>query len=303
MSKYTKSDITLDIPIDHVGIVGRQIDGMIAAFKKLGFYSLGATSLDIGESDGRPPSQNTHFVFERGYIELIASQGEDHLASYVARHEGLNIMAMASEDAEASRRALEQLELKPGDVYLSSRHAAHGEKVGTAKFNWFGFDAASFPEGLVCVTEHLTPELIYQPKRLEQPNGAVALSEIFMLVDNADDVDAAVARYSQLSYDNCVVERVNGDDENGEGSRNSGGSGQTWFNKLTIVDRAGAERRFPQLETPVKNGFLGLAIEVESVVKVKELLATAEVPFQADESGGVWVQPEHAVGSVIVFHE
>lgn len=296
--------ITLDIPIDHVGIVGRQIGEMIAAFEKLGFYSLGATSLDIGESDGRAPSQNTHFVFGRGYIELIASQGEDHLAQYVARHEGLNIMAMASEEAEASRRALDGLGLQPGEVHLSSRHAAHGERVGTAKFNWFGFDEASFPEGLVCVTEHLTPELIYQPKRLVQPNGAVALTEVFMLVGDEGDgaagslpsetVSDAAARYSQLSYDNCVVNRS--------------GRKQTWCNKLTLVDRTGAERRFPHLETAVQDGFLGIAIAVKSVAHVKGLLDAANVPFEPYESNahkgkGIWVQPEHAAGSVIVFHE
>lgn len=281
------AEYSLAIPIDHVGIVGRQIDQMVATFAKLGFDAPnGVTDLEVGIGDGRKASQNTHFVFDAGYIELIASDGTDHLRNYIKRNEGLHIMAMASHHIQAAYASMEQASLAPQAVLHSSRRAAHGKRTGTGKFAWFTFAEDRFPEGLVCVTEHLTPELIYQPERFVQPNGALALGEVFLL---SEEPLAAVARYQALSYENCHVDSKTGI--------------RHICNRLTILDRPGAERKFPGLDTSIRNGLLGLAIKVEDRQRIEGLLDQAGISWQTTAESRLWVSPADAGGCVLVFDE
>ncbi|MFD2611173.1 VOC family protein [Paenibacillus gansuensis] len=278
--------LTLNVPIDHVGIVGRNVVEMREALGRLGFYSPGVTSLALGDDSGRQPSRNSHFVFDAGYIELIASQGDDHLARYVSRREGLHILAMASGNAQASREAFQRLSLQPAGTLVSTRPAVHGEVTGTASFEWFGFAEPSFPEGLVCVVEHLTPELIYQKERFQHPNGAFRLDEVILLVD---DTDQAAERYGSLSFAHCNVNPLQ--------------NHVTWCGRLTLLDEARSRERFSGLETDIRNGFLGFIVAVKSMPQVHHMLQKSGIPYQTSADGVVWVQPETAAGSLVGFRE
>ncbi|WNR46803.1 VOC family protein [Paenibacillus roseipurpureus] len=276
----------LHIPIDHIGIVGSNLESMINAFAKLGFHTTGVTSLDLGDTNDQPASQNAHFVFNFGYMELIASKGTDHLADYVQKYEGMHILAMASGQAQASFEIFKRNGLDPGKVFLSTRYAAHGERTGTAAFEWFGFNEQTFPEGLVCVVQHHTPELIYQPKRIVQPNGVYGLVEVLLLVN---DLDEAIERYAQMSYVNCQVNPLK--------------DTPTWCEKLTILNTDGIRLRFPGLVTKASTGFLGIVLAVNDLGLVKDILRTSGVVFHLGLQGDVWVQPNDAAGCLVVFRE
>ncbi|MFC4779089.1 VOC family protein [Paenibacillus sp. GCM10023252] len=291
----------IKLPIDHVGIVGSDLDRMLESFSKLGFYLSGRTEMTAGV-EGQGASTNAHFVFDQGYIETIASTGSDHLADYLARGEGLHIAALRSGDARKSREELEQRGLKPGAVLSAARPARHGSVQGQASFDWFGFDPSSFPEGLVCVVEHKTPELIFQPEtRYVHPNGAKGIVDLFVYTAGEE----GAAPYESLAAGVPAMPLA-------------AGHTPEWTEQLTLlVSPSEVRDRFPFLGEVSEPRFLGVLIEVASLQVVKDLLDEAAVAYHGDGGGDgdrdrdgrrdgrrtIWVHPNDAAGCMVGFTE
>ncbi|ANE45177.1 hypothetical protein SY83_01215 [Paenibacillus swuensis] len=281
---------TISIRVDHVGIIGTDLARMTDTYKKLGFYTSPPSAMDAGVIGQSAPSWNTHYVFDRGYVELIASSGKDHLASYLDKYAGIHTLAVATTNAETSRTQLQEAKLDPQAVLHASRPAAHGELQGTASFRWFGFVQSSFPEGLVCYVEQLTPELIFQPKRHRHPNGANALAEVFIYVP-AEQMDEVVRRYALL--------------EKKEKNSAVGSSRPPfWCDKVTFLDEAGLQNRFPGEHIPKAARVIGMLLEVEDLNVVQQRLTANKVPHRQqdwDQHAEVWVDSASAEGCLIAF--
>jgi hypothetical protein len=171
------------MPIDHVGFVSADLAALREAFMRLGFNLTEAKPLFGRDGDGNdvPLGQlSCHAVFERGYIELTAPTGENpdnHLYPYLSRYSGLHILALASDDTAVAHGELQAAGLvAPASVVnTASRKIAYGSRHGEAGFRWFMLDPERFTEGLVCVVEHRTPDLVYQREVQDHPNTAQAL--------------------------------------------------------------------------------------------------------------------------------
>jgi catechol 2,3-dioxygenase-like lactoylglutathione lyase family enzyme len=94
--------------IDHVGLVGRDIHKMVAAFRGLGFTVTEPAQLTQPDPEGNPVplgQLSAHVIFPDTYLELTAvehpGQG-NHLDKWLARHEGLHILAFRAANAQAS---------------------------------------------------------------------------------------------------------------------------------------------------------------------------------------------------------
>ncbi|MCB2107377.1 MAG: VOC family protein [Rhodobacteraceae bacterium] len=94
--------------IDHVGLVGRAIAPMVEAYRRLGFEVTTPADLMQPGPDGNPVplgQVSAHAIFANTYVELTAvldpGQG-NHLDNWLARHEGLHILAFHAEDAQSS---------------------------------------------------------------------------------------------------------------------------------------------------------------------------------------------------------
>jgi hypothetical protein len=173
--------------VDHVGVVGRDLARLIAAYRRLGFALTEPRELlrvDPQSGATRGTGQwSCHAVFQRGYLELTAPLLDDpthHLVPLLAAGEGLRIVVYASESLAADREQLRAQGHEVGPLARASRLIEYGSRHGEARFEWFrvdppGGEAAS---GLTAYVHHLTPELVFQPEVMTHPNGAVALLEV-----------------------------------------------------------------------------------------------------------------------------
>jgi hypothetical protein len=174
--------------LDHLGIVARELEPVRDAWRRLGFEPTAPKPLLGVDASGAvvPLGQwSCHVVLESGYVELTAVAGDDpshHLARYRQRYVGLHILALGADDAAAARERVVHAGLRVTPVMQARRAIDYGARQGEARFRWFMLDATESPEALVCVVEHETPELVFQPEVSRHPNGAIALDGTTLLV-------------------------------------------------------------------------------------------------------------------------
>ncbi|MBN8909652.1 MAG: VOC family protein, partial [Rhodospirillales bacterium] len=113
--------------LDHVGIAGRDLGAMAAAFERLGFQ-LTPLARHSGKRTPDGPvvpfgTGNRCIMLREGYIELIAivdpAAFSNTLDRFLARYAGIHIIALGIEDETANLDRLRQAGIDiPGVAYL-----------------------------------------------------------------------------------------------------------------------------------------------------------------------------------------
>lgn len=176
--------------LDHVGLVARELAPVRAAWRRLGFAPTEPEELLGVSADGAPVplgQSSCHVVLESGYVELTAVAGADpahHLARYRRRYDGLHILAFGADDVARVRERIAAAGLAVTPVMQARRAIHYGARRGEARFRWCMLTAEQAPEALVCVVEHETPDLVFQPEVTAHPNGAVALDGATLVVES-----------------------------------------------------------------------------------------------------------------------
>lgn len=235
--------------LDHVGIAGRDLGVLAAAYEALGFTLSPLAQHHAPGPDGvvRPiGTANRCAMLRHGYLELIAvidpALPSNTLDRFLARHAGLHILAFGIDDATAELARLQALgHAIPGIAWLERPVATPGG-TGTARFARLPLPEA--PEGRVQLIRHLTPELLWQPHLLAHANRAVSLDAVVVAVE---DPAGAAARLGPAL--GLAPELAEG------GALLRAGAGEVW-----LVSAAEAERRLPGLAVPTLPFIAGLVI-------------------------------------------
>ena len=192
------SRIALDI--DHVGLVGPDIHGTVAAFRELGFRVTDPVELMGTGPDGQEKSldqQSAHFIFGSTYVELseVTRPGPNHhLGAWLDDDPAIRILILRAADIDAVREQALAAGQDPTPVGEASR-ALHYADGATARFRWLALPPESFPEALCGYVQHLTPELVFWQEMNAHPNGAVELTGMTL---HAADTGAAERRFGLL---------------------------------------------------------------------------------------------------------
>jgi hypothetical protein len=187
--------------LDHVGLVGTELAPLRDAWRALGFAPTEPRPLlgrDAAGRDVELGQSSCHAVLEGGYVELTAvapGVRAHHLDAWRRRGDGLWILAFGTDDAAAARERAARGGLPVTPVMEAARAIDYGTTHGDARFRWFMLEAAATPEALLCVVEHRTPELVFQPAVQRHPNGARVLAGVTIVLD---DPHGAAHRYAQL---------------------------------------------------------------------------------------------------------
>lgn len=179
--------------LDHVGICARDAGPLWARFAALGF----TLTPPARQSNAAGPlaTGNRCAFLRQGYLELLAvlepALPDNGLGALLDRYEGLRILALGMDDAEADLARLRAAGLDiPGIAPLA--RPCDDPEGRLARFERLPLPDA--PEGRIQLIRHLTPELLWQERWLEHPNRAVALEECVMV----GGMDSA-ARLSRLA--------------------------------------------------------------------------------------------------------
>jgi len=157
--------------LDHVGIVGADLDALAEAFSGLGF----ALTPRAAHASGRTANRCV-MLRDGGYLELIATvpgQASGTIDRFLTRGAGAHILALEVDDLNAARDRLGRAGIEAGDVSITERDAS--PDGARARFGLLM--PPDSPDGRILLIRHLTRDLLWQPAYTAHPNHAVALTE------------------------------------------------------------------------------------------------------------------------------
>jgi len=178
----------------HVGLITHDMDKTIARYEQLGFFFTPLSLPRIILGPGKPPEPfgagNRTAIFEENYLEVLAhtdlrlwntttpqQRGPCNLDIPLARYEGMHVMHLGPDDLaelhdRLTARGVTCTGIRPFERNVDT---PSGPQMMTALA--FSFPPQANPEGLVQIAQHLTPELVLQPRFMQHPNGARRVTE------------------------------------------------------------------------------------------------------------------------------
>jgi hypothetical protein len=190
--------------LDHVGIVGRDLGALVAAFEAAGF-----TLTPLARHAGGRTGNRCAMLRDGGYLELMSTIDGGTSATldrFLARHAGAHILALAIEDeASVQDRLCRAFGTAPA-LSRTDRAVDDSDPDGPrARFSLL--TPPDPPEGRVHLILHETPEALWQPRFLQHANKAVSLEEVVIV--SAEPATTA-AWYSRLAGRPVVPDHVGG---------------------------------------------------------------------------------------------
>jgi hypothetical protein len=139
-------------------------------------------------------------MFSRGYIEVLFKTADTalgrELEAALARHAGVHLAAFAMADAAAAHRRLASAGFRMQPLVHMQRPVETGGAPGIAAFTLARLEAGQMPEGRIQILTHRTEAMVWQPRWLSHPNGAVALTDVIIAARDLEDVARRFARFT-----------------------------------------------------------------------------------------------------------
>ena len=171
------------LAVDHLGVVVRDLDREVAAWRGHGFRVSDPAPLMSHDANGVPVplgQRSAHIVFENGYVELsspIVGSG-NHLEPYLRAGEGVRILVLATRDAAASHALVSARWPNTTAIGSAERRVMIDGAAHTARFRWFPLPVDIVPGVLSAVVQHLTPQLVFHPSFVDHGNGLCRLDSV-----------------------------------------------------------------------------------------------------------------------------
>jgi len=193
------------INLDHVAHFVPDMDAASRALDELGFVLTPfSPQMNRNEKGEAVPAGTANRVamLERGYFEILTPTADTPLAKQlrdaIARHAGQHLIAFgtptaAEEHARLGRNGFSPLPL----VNLQREVEVEGEKRLT-RFSVVRVAPETMPEGRVQFCQHHTPECMWQPRYVRQPNGVTGLLATFIVAEDPKEVAARFAHFTAL---------------------------------------------------------------------------------------------------------
>lgn len=189
--------------LDHLAVMVTDLNAAGTAYERLGFnmtpVSQHSGALEPGGEAVPWGTANRCAMFRRGYLELMGvidpALYDNRVPDFLARYEGIHILAFGCDDAAMTADALAAAGFGASGVHALARPLDTPDGERTAKFNLVRLPPEETPEGRVLAIEHLTRDYLWQDRYLDHPNGAVALTELLVCVDDMEEASRRYARY------------------------------------------------------------------------------------------------------------
>jgi catechol 2,3-dioxygenase-like lactoylglutathione lyase family enzyme len=287
----------------HVGLITQDLDETITRYERLGFAFTPLSAPRIVLEPGHAPEPfgagNRTAVFETNYLEVLAhtdlelwhsttpqQRGPYDLDVPLARYEGMHVLHFAADDVVRLRDRLVGSGVDCAAVTTFERDVATPDGPKTMRALAFAFPPGANPEGLVQIAQHLTPELLLQPRFMRHPNGARRVTESIVC---AIDPAGYARKYSRYT--------------GGEDSAVGDGLCQVDFgagSRVTVVSPAAVGQVVPGGMAPAEPSLVGFVTKVADLDLVGDLLTANGVPFQRHQ-GRLVVDAADACGSAVLF--
>ena len=143
---------------------------------------------------------NVTAMFSRGYIEVLFKTADTplgrELEAAMARYPGVHLAAFAVADAAAAHRRLAEAGFRVRPLVEMQRPVDTGAGAGTAAFTLARVEPGEMPEGRIQILTHRTEHMVWQPRWLSHPNGALGLSSVMIAVADVEEAAQRFARFT-----------------------------------------------------------------------------------------------------------
>jgi hypothetical protein len=192
-----------EIFLDHVGHFVRDREAARRALARAGFAPTPVSIQVVPDPHGTPRPTGTGNVtamFSRGYIEVLFKTADTPLSreleTALARYRGVHLAAFAVADARAAHHRLASAGFRVQPLVHMQRSVDTGGAPGIAAFTLARLEPGQMPEGRIQILTHRTESMVWQPRWLSHPNGAVALTSVIIAVGDLDDAAQRFARFT-----------------------------------------------------------------------------------------------------------
>lgn len=266
-----------EIFLDHIGMFVVDPVGGAETLERLGFL---LTPYCIQTNPGpngavQTGTANRCAMFKAGYLELLSPTSDTALSrqlrTAVSRYPGLHLAAFSAGDMDRIFTQLDDAGLKPGPAVDLRREVETDQGSATLRFSVIRVAPESMPEGRIQFLRHHTAELLWEDKWLKHPNGAIALADLLMVVENLDEVTDRYVRFLGIApivgRDRVVFCTARG--------------------RLTIV-RPDFYAALPWMrELPGLPYMAACAVEVADIEKTRSALLASEIFWRDQGAGGL----------------
>jgi hypothetical protein len=193
-----------EIFLDHVAHFVRDPEAASRALERVGFAPTHmSVQINPDPAGGEPQPTGTGNVtamFSRGYIELLFKTADTALGreldAAMARYPGVHLAAFAVDDAADAHRRLAAEGFRVRPLVDMRRPVDTGAGTGTAAFAVARVEPDEMPEGRIQILTHRTERMVWQPRWLSHPNGALALASVTIAVADVDEAARRFARFT-----------------------------------------------------------------------------------------------------------
>ena len=191
-----------EVFLDHTAFFVPAMDPAADALERCGFRLTPFTAQTNREGGQTVPSGtgNRCAMLKNGYLELLtATPSPTHetplsaqLKERIADHPGLHLAAFTSADAAAEHRRLAAAGFPT--LPLVDMRRPVGDDF--ARFTIARIAHGTMPEGRAQFLTHHTEKLVWLPDMLDHPNGAEALTALWIAADDPAEPAARYARFT-----------------------------------------------------------------------------------------------------------
>jgi hypothetical protein len=192
-----------EVFLDHTAFFVPAMDAAADALERCGFRLTPFTAQTNREGGETVPSGtgNRCAMFRNGYLEVLTATHDTPLSAQlkerIADHPGLHLAAFTSADAAAEHRRLAAAgfpTLPLVDMRRPVKVPGGGDDF--ARFTIARIAHGTMPEGRAQFLTHHTEKLVWLPDMLDHPNGAEALSALWIATDDPAEAAARYARFT-----------------------------------------------------------------------------------------------------------
>ncbi|MGI9412954.1 MAG: VOC family protein [Hyphomicrobiales bacterium] len=189
--------------LDHALILVRDLNDADVAMRRLGFK---ATPRGV-HSEHMGTANSTIMFDDMTYFEIIGvlepTPSNFDMREMLEHGEGLLGIAMKTDDARATVVELSEVSAAGGEAVNFSRPVDMPAGPEEAAFSVANIDSARSLGIKMFACQHHTPNVVWRPGYIEQPNGAIGVSAV---VGSTSDLDEAERQMTVLFGDRVTTE-------------------------------------------------------------------------------------------------
>jgi hypothetical protein len=296
-----KSQVDRQLPVggeiflDHVGHFVPDPEAAARALARVGFAPAPLSVQVNPDPAGGPPqltgTGNVTAMFTRGYIEVLFKTADTplgrELEAGLARYRGVHLAAFVVADAAAAHARLGSAGFRMRPLVQMQRPVDTADGSGTAAFTLARVEPGEMPEGRIQILTHRTEQMVWQPRWLTHPNGALGLTSVMIAVA---DVAEAARRFARFT---------------GRPARPAAFGQTIALDRGTIglVEPNAFARMLPEIPIPSLPFMGAYGIKVRSLTAIEDLLQRAGVQTRRNDHALVAIWPEEIGRGAWLFRE